>query len=191
MAEHNIPDKEWRIEMLTVLKKVKAVLNRAIMIVASVLTVVLVCGALWQVFSRYVLNAPSTFTEELLRFLLIWVAMLGTTYAFGSNQHLAIIFLKNKLRGAQRKYLQLFIDLSIIFFAAVIMIKGGYNISTSTINQLSPILKIPMGYIYAILPICGTLIVFYQIINMFERREQTDPADQAVTAPASPHTGQE
>ncbi|MED4122967.1 TRAP transporter small permease [Halalkalibacterium halodurans] len=177
--------------MLTVLKKIKTVMNRVIMIVASILTIVLVLGALWQVFSRYVLNDPSTFTEELLRFLLIWVAMLGTTYAFGSNEHLAIIYLKNKLRDEQRKYLQLFIDFTIIFFAGLILIKGGYSLSTSTLNQLSPILRIPMGYIYAILPISGTFIVFYQIINMFERREQTELAQQAVTSSVSPHTRKE
>jgi TRAP-type C4-dicarboxylate transport system permease small subunit len=177
--------------MLSVLKKVKYILNRVIMVFASILTVVLVVGALWQVFSRYVLGDPSVFTEELLRFLLIWVALLGTTYAFGSNEHLAITYLKNKLRGKPKKSLQIFIDLSIILFAGLILIKGGYNISTSTLGQLSPILKIPMGYIYSILPITGTLIVFYQVINMFERRGQNDSVDQAVMSPVSPQSGKE
>ena len=161
------------------------------MIVASILTVALVSGALWQVFSRYVLNSPSVFTEELLRFLLIWVAMLGTTYAFGSNQQLAIIYLKEKLKGKPKKSLQIFIDFTIIFFAGLILIKGGYSISTATLNQLSPILKIPMGYIYAILPISGILIIFYQLINMVERREQHDPIEQAVDTSGSHLTGKE
>ncbi|GAE29470.1 TRAP transporter small permease [Halalkalibacter hemicellulosilyticus] len=171
--------------MLKILKRVKNILNKGIMIFASILTVILVCGALWQVFSRYVLNDPSVFTEELLRFLLIWVAFLGTTYAFGSNEHLAITFVKNKLRGKKKKSLQIFIDASIVFFAALILVKGGYSITISTLNQSSPILQIPMGYIYAILPVSGVLIIFYQIINVFERREEESSIEQAVIAPSS------
>lgn len=85
--------------MLLTVKNVKTFLNRLIMTVASMLTVVLVCCALWQILSRYVLGSPSIITEELSRFLLIWAAMLGAAYAFGSKEQLAIVFLKSKLSG--------------------------------------------------------------------------------------------
>ncbi|KAB8134516.1 TRAP transporter small permease [Gracilibacillus oryzae] len=177
--------------MLPTLKKIKAVLNRFIMIIAAVLTIVLVCGALWQVFSRYVLGSPSIFTEELLRFLLFWVAMLGATYAFGSKEHLAITFLKNKLRDIKRKSIELFIDAAILCFTGIIMIKGGYSLVTTTLNQTSPILGIPMGYVYAILPISGVIIAAYQLINMMERKEQADSTEQLENTTVSPHTREE
>ncbi|WP_307336319.1 TRAP transporter small permease [Caldalkalibacillus uzonensis] len=146
--------------------KLRVAMNKMLMITTSVLTVVLVLGALWQVFSRYVLNAPSTFTEELLRFVLIWVAMLGASYAFGTNQHLAIVFLRNKLKGRRQQVVRMINDLLVICFAAVILVKGGYDISISTMTQVSPILKIPMGYVYTILPISGVIIIIYQILNI-------------------------
>lgn len=173
--------------MVDILSRIKRTLNFIVMTVASILTVTLVCGALWQVFSRYVLNAPSTFTEELLRFLLIWVAFLGATYAFGTNQHLAIVYLKNKFTGKKAYSLQLFIDVMVILFVAAVLVRGGYSISASTMNQLSPILRVPMGVVYMILPVSGVIMIFYQLINMLERNykkevENPDP-EQAVIAP--------
>lgn len=155
--------------LIKLLSKIKHILNFCVMTIASFLTVALVLGALWQVFSRYVLNAPSTFTEELLRFLLIWVAFLGATYAFGTNQHLAITYFKNKFKGKQGRSLQIFIDCIVILFIATVLVKGGYSISVSTMNQLTPILRIPMGVIYLILPVSGILMIFYQLINVLER----------------------
>ncbi|MCR6098263.1 TRAP transporter small permease [Salipaludibacillus agaradhaerens] len=155
--------------MVRALARFKSTLNYMVMIIASILTTILVFGAIWQVFSRYVLGAPSTFTEELLRFLLIWVAFLGATYAFGSNQHLAIVFLKNKLTGKKGVSLQIVIDVIVIIFIFTILVRGGYAIVDSTMGQLSPILRWPMGVIYAILPISGVLMIFYQLINIMER----------------------
>ncbi|WP_147803645.1 TRAP transporter small permease [Alkalicoccus halolimnae] len=153
--------------MINVISRIKTTINQSIMIVASVLTVLLVISALWQVISRFI-GMPSTFTEELLRFMLIWVAFLGATYAFGSREQLAIIFLKNKLRGRPAFSLQLLIDIIVIVFVFAVLVVGGLDISSITMNQVSPILGIPMGYIYYILPISGILIIFYQVINIFE-----------------------
>lgn len=149
---------------------IKNIINKCILFFTSVLTIIMVIGAFWQVFSRYILGDPSLFTEELLRFSLIWVAMLGATYAFGSNQHLAIVFLKNRLKGAKSQILRLTIDILVILFTFFILVKGGYDITVSTLSQTTPILQIPMGIVYSILPISGVLIIFLQLINIIERK---------------------
>lgn len=51
---------------------------------------ILVIDVLWQVTSRYVLSSPSSFTDELAGFLLIWVGLFGSAYVAGKNEHLAI-----------------------------------------------------------------------------------------------------
>ncbi|GIN15491.1 C4-dicarboxylate ABC transporter [Shouchella clausii] len=164
--------------MLLTVKNVKTFLNRLIMTVASMLTVVLVCCALWQILSRYVLGSPSIITEELSRFLLIWAAMLGAAYAFGSKEQLAIVFLKSKLSGLKKKLVEIFIDVTIIMFAGSVLIKGGYNLASQTLSQTSPILGIPMGYVYAILPVTGVLIIIYQLLSLAERRGQNESSEQ-------------
>jgi TRAP-type C4-dicarboxylate transport system permease small subunit len=148
------------------MKTIRSYLDKLIMFVGCLFTIIMVIGAIWQVFSRYVLGDPSTFTEELLRFGLIWTTMLGASYAFGTNQHLAITALLDKLKGKNQKSLRMVNDLFIIGFAGAVMIKGGLNIVATTMAQLTPILHIPVGVIYSIVPISGTIIIIYQLLNM-------------------------
>ena len=64
-------------------------LNKVLEIFLVVLMSVLVIDVLWQVFSRYLLSSPSSFTDELAGFLLIWVGVLGAAYVDGRKEHLA------------------------------------------------------------------------------------------------------
>ncbi|MDL4840367.1 TRAP transporter small permease [Aquibacillus rhizosphaerae] len=145
---------------------IKKWLDRLILSISYFLTFVLVIGALWQVFSRYVLSEPSTFTNELLRFLLVWTALLGASYAFGSNKHLALTFVKNKIKGKSWLVVSVINDVFILAFAILVLIKGGSQLVETTMTQLTPILQIPMGVVYSILPISGIIIVLYKILNI-------------------------
>ncbi len=51
----------------------------------------------WQVFSRFIIQSPSSFTEELSRFLLIWIGILGAAYAYKTKAHLGLdLFVEKK-----------------------------------------------------------------------------------------------
>lgn len=128
----------------------------------------LVISVVWQVFSRYILNAPSTFTDELARFLLIWVSLLGVAYLSGQNAHISIDVLLEKLRPASKFRLQLLIHSIIILFVLFVLVIGGGNLVyiTHTYTQLTPTLQIPMAYIYLIGPICGLLIMYYKLSDI-------------------------
>ncbi|WP_082232974.1 TRAP transporter small permease [Halobacillus massiliensis] len=152
--------------------KIKGLLDRTILSVAALFTLLLFLGAIWQVISRYFLNAPSTFTEELLRFLLVWTSILGATYAFGSNQHLAITFLKNKFKGKNKLVIRIINDVFILGFAYLIMIRGGMEVVNVTMGQLTPILGIPMGVVYSILPVSGVLIIIYKLLLLPEYKQE-------------------
>jgi hypothetical protein len=67
----------------------------------AALMAILVVDVLWQVISRYVLSAPSSFTDELAGFLLIWVGLFGSAYVAGKNEHLAIDLLVQRSGPAQ------------------------------------------------------------------------------------------
>lgn len=148
------------------LDKIKKILDRAILTTASIILIVLVMGALWQVFSRYILQSPSTFTNELLGFLLVWVSLLGASYAFGSNEHLSLTFIKNKLKGKNKIVVTIINDIFILFFAITVLLKGGIEAVNLTMSQTTPILGIPMGMVYLILPISGFLIIIYKLLNV-------------------------
>lgn len=156
------------------LKKIRGWLDNILFVAASILIFVLVLGAIWQVFTRFVLQDPSIITQEILRFSLIWLAMIGSAYVFGQDAHLSFGFFKDKMKGQAHVWLFRAIDLAVIVFALFVLVIGGYTIASATMAELSPILGIPMGYIYSILPISGILILFYEINNLLNRKPISD-----------------
>jgi TRAP-type C4-dicarboxylate transport system permease small subunit len=69
----------------------------------------MVLNVLWQVFTRFVLRHPSSFTEELARYMMIWVGLLGSAYASGRKSHLALDLLTSHLHGARKRVSELII----------------------------------------------------------------------------------
>lgn len=124
-----------------------------------------VLAVLWQVFSRYILNAPSSITEELSRYLLIWIGILGAAYAAGQQAHLSINLLEEKLNPKNRHRLQILINLLIIFFCVTAMVIGGGNLVyiSYDLGQHSAALNLPLYIVYMVLPLSGLLIIGYKI----------------------------
>ncbi|MFC4401849.1 TRAP transporter small permease [Gracilibacillus xinjiangensis] len=151
---------------MAIIDKIKVILDRTILFVASMLLVILVLGAIWQVFSRYVLQSPSTFTNELLGFLLIWTSLLGASYAFGSNQHLALTFVTNKLNKRGELATTILVDIIIVLFALLFLVSGGMDAVNITKVQTTPIIGISKGLVYSIIPISGLIIIIYKLLGI-------------------------
>lgn len=142
--------------------------SRAMEIFLVVLFVLLFFDVLLQVFSRYFLNASFSFTEELARFSLIWLSILGATYLNAKREHLSMDFLYRKFSIENKKKLSILIEVFILLFALAVMVVGGFNLVYITLHleQLSGTLRIPLGYIYVILPISGLLIMCFSVYHI-------------------------
>lgn len=152
----------------------RKIVDKAIEVITGSLMVVMVIMACWQVFTRFVLNSPSTTSEEFLRYSLIWLTMVGAAYAYGKKKHLAIIFLARKLKGKNSRVLTLFVDLIVLSFSFSILIFGGFKAAQNATGQVSSAMGLPMEYLYYSLPISGVLFAFYGLIhikNGFTRKE--------------------
>lgn len=125
----------------------------------------LVIDVVWQVASRYLFTNPSSFTDELAGFLLIWVGMAGAAYVKSKNEHLAIDILHGKLSLLNKIRLMIFINFLIIVFCLSIMVAGGIWLvyTRFVLGQVSASMQIPMGYVYMIIPISGILMTYYAI----------------------------
>ena len=122
----------------------------------------LVVDVLWQVLSRYILVSPSSVTDELAGYLLIWVGLLGAAYVSGKNEHLAIDLLLQHIRPSRRKLLRLFIFL-IVF---LLIVGGTWLVYTRFhLGVTSASLEINLGYVYLALPLGGLLTAYYAIDN--------------------------
>ncbi len=148
-------------------KIVDNILGKFVVIIMGLLVI----DVTWQVISRYLLSAPSSYSVEVARYLLIWVGLFGAAYATGKKEHLAIELLPHKLaqkNPAKKRKLDNFINFLIILFSLFVLIIGGTRLVyiTLKLGQLSPTLQIPLGYVYLCLPISGLLIIFYAVAEI-------------------------
>ncbi|MCB0592696.1 MAG: TRAP transporter small permease [Lewinellaceae bacterium] len=129
---------------------------------------IMTLDVLWGVFTRYAMGSQASWTEELARFLLIWIGILGAAYAAGKNMHLSIDLLMPKLQEKGKKQLYRIISLLIIAFAFTVMVIGGIRLIyiTQVLGQLSPALRIPMAVVYSVVPLSGILVIYYKASNM-------------------------
>lgn len=163
-------------------------MNRAIRILDSALAntlVVLMLGLVgavsWQVISRYVFAAPSSWTEEVARFLMIWVGLLGAAYAFRTGAHLGLDLLPSKLTGRSATSLKRLNSLVVLVFSLAVLIVGGGGLVSLTweLRQYSAVLGLPIALVYSVIPLTGALICVYAIAAMFsdDVADSDGPAD--------------
>lgn len=146
-------------------------LNKYVGYFLAFLMALMTLDVLWGVFTRYIMGSQSPWTEELARFLLIWIGLLGAAYVAGQDKHLAIDILPNKLKGRAQQRLQLFIRLMIAGFAAAVLVAGGARLVyiTYKLGQSSAALQVPLSVVYSIVPVSGLLIIFYKLTDSGER----------------------
>ncbi len=150
------------------MEKIYQSLNKGIETLLVFIFGLLVIDVVWQVVSRYVIGQSSSFTEEFARFSLIWLTVLGAAYINGQKEgHLSMDFLLSKLPPEKKQSRQKVIQIAMALFALVIMVIGGGNLVyiTLSLGQMSSALHIPLGYVYAIVPLCGCIIIFFSFYN--------------------------
>lgn len=154
--------------MRQILTNIKRGMNFLLARIAAILLSAMTLLVLYQVFTRYVLNAPAAFTEEIVRYLLIWTGFIGAAYAFSTRQHMALVIVRDKLPEEKRKVLMVIIDSLILLFALFVMTIGGTKLALSAIKEYSALLGISRGLVYSMAPISGVFIIVAQMINIYE-----------------------
>lgn len=137
------------------------VLNKVLEYVLGVIVAAMVIGCFWQVFTRFIMNNPSKYTEELLRYLLIWMTMLGVPYAYGKDRHLSINLLTKGFSKKGNLMMKAGIEFLVLFLSVFVMVAGGWMVTMNSAGQTSPALHMPMQFYYMCVPICGVLMVIY------------------------------
>lgn len=130
----------------------------------------LVIDVVWGVFSRYALGEQAKWTEELARFLLVWVALLGGALAFGRKVHLGVDFFALRLHAEARRITVVVAHLVVLFFAVAILLYGGARVVSEALalEQTTPALGWKMGHVYLALPISGFFVALYTVENLVE-----------------------
>ena len=124
-----------------------------------------------QVVYRYVLIQPLYWSEELARYLFIWLSILGATLGLQKRGHFGLDFFYRMVPDQQRRFLQFLIDLLVGGVILVILIQG-VKLVQATILQKSPAMEISMGWAYACLPVGAGLMVIHLLVIIIKDRNK-------------------
>ncbi len=150
------------------MKQFRAVLNRLLSILAGVSFIAMVVLTCWQVFTRYFLKNPSSWSEELVSYLFAWASLFGASLITSERGHMNIPILVEKASPTVRKYLAIFGELVAFAFSAIILLYGGIEISKLAMGQMTSSLGVAVGVFYIALPVCGVLNMLYTVLNIID-----------------------
>jgi TRAP-type C4-dicarboxylate transport system permease small subunit len=157
--------------MRSVLRWVDRGVEAVALYVACALLVVIACLGMWQVVSRFVLSQPSTFTEEAMRRLLIWMVMLGVVVAFRQGALVSVDLMLRLSTGAWRQFVRGLITACSLAFLAV-LVWYGIDLSWRVRFQTFASMDISMGWAYAALPVGALLAMVAVVAHHVDPRNQ-------------------
>lgn len=134
--------------------------------------VAFLCGALLllgflQVLFRYVFKLPLGWSEEMARFIFVWIVFLGAAVGVNTKAHIAIDIVVRYLPVNIVRFFRLFIEITILGFA-VFLIPYGWKITSIAMKQITPALEIPWGCIYIAIPISAFLMSLNSVFNLYK-----------------------
>ena len=148
------------------MKALRNLLNTILNLVAGLSLTAMVILTTYQVITRYIFNAPSTWSEELVGYLFAWSTMFGAAIVSGERGHMNIPILVDKFNPPMRKALHIFAEVIALLFSASILVLGGFQVSSLAMGQMTSSLGVAIGTFYWVMPVCGIVMVVYSALNI-------------------------
>lgn len=147
--------------------KVKKIVDKIMSWICIVILAIMTFLVTYQVVTRYVFGKPSAISEATAQYLFVWVVMFGSALVFGERGHLEITTVKSKMSPKVYMINDIVINICLVLFSAVICVWGGAVITMAQSGTVDAALQISRGIIYASIPFCGVVMVFYGVFNIF------------------------
>lgn len=150
---------------MTALEKVSSYVNRLVEYVLFGMGFIMAIVVAAQVFSRYALNHSIFWSEELARFLLVWLTFLGASVVYRRGGHASIEILYDLFPLSIQKITSIIIHLVALAFF-VVMIIYGWRFAYFVRLQISPALSLPKWIPHGIIPLSGAILALHAL-NFF------------------------
>ena len=150
------------------MKQLRKYLNYALNVLAGGSFLAMVLLSCWQVFTRYILQNPSTWSEEIVSYLFAWMSLFGASLVVGERGHMNIPIVVERFGHKARKFFAIFGEIVACVFAGVILVYGGIQITSLAMGQMTSSLGVPIGIFYVVLPLSGVLGIIYTILNIVD-----------------------
>lgn len=150
------------------MKQLRNVLNKILNVLTGMSFLAMVLLVCWQVFTRYVLKNPSSWSEELVSYLFAWMSLLGASIVVGERGHMNIPIVVERMGTTARKGFSIFAEVIAFLFASIILVYGGMQITSLAMGQMTSSLGVAVGVFYVVLPLSGVLNMLYAILNIWD-----------------------
>ncbi len=141
--------------------------NKLLYYFSGVLLISMSVIIIYQVFSRFVLEASLPWSEELTRYLMIWAVFIGASLALRNGALIGVEAIAEAMPNSIKKAMKISVSLfSMIFFGFLIFI--GLDIVEGVSVQTSPAMHIPMSWAYAAIPVGSLFMLLNSITVIFE-----------------------
>lgn len=151
-------------------------LDKLILFICVVLFMLMTVVGTYQILVRYVFKSPSTISEELISYSFAWMSMFAASYIFGKRDHMRMVFFIEKFTKNAQKTVAIITEIVILLFALGVLVGGGSYITSLSMTQMTPALKISMGYIYLVIPVCGIMTSIYSVLNVVDLMKNSKEA---------------
>lgn len=165
--------------LLTLLRRIERGLDAIIQPVVFAGMAALIGVITLQIVSRVLFSAVG-WTEEVARFLLVWITFLAGTLAFQRGRHIAVTFAVDALPSHLRQFARL-LALAIMLAFLITLIVIGYRYMQVQSFQKSASLRLSMTYVYAVIPISAAIMAWYAVVDLLElviNGEPTPPQEE-------------
>lgn len=149
-------------------------LDRALFLAIGIVMAAMVADVAIQIFFRYVIQNPPTWTEELARYLFVWDVFLAAGLAFGRGSHIVVDALLTLLPEGGRRVLSIFTNALVLAFL-VVLVWQGIAMVRLTSNTVSTALNLNMGVVYASLPIGAAISALYVLVRLIDELRGVSP----------------
>ena len=150
------------------MKSLRNILNMILNILAGGSFLIMTVLTCWQVFTRYILGNPSTWSEELVGYLFAWMSLFGACLVTGERGHMNIPIIVDMAAPGLKKMLLCLGEVIAFLFSMVILVYGGMQITSLAMGQMTSSLGVAVGVFYVVMPICGVVNMIYTILNIVE-----------------------
>lgn len=148
------------------MEMIRDLLNKLLNVLAGVSFLAMVVLTCWQVFTRYILQTPSPWSEELVSYLFGWMALIGASLVTGERGHMNIPVVVEKMGVRAQKFFLILAEVIAFLFSVIILVYGGMKITSLAMGQLTSSLGVPIGIFYIVMPLCGVLNMIYTVLNI-------------------------
>ncbi|MFT4172033.1 MAG: TRAP transporter small permease [Rhodocyclaceae bacterium] len=125
-----------------------------------------------NVVLRYAFNSGITFSEEVSRFLFVWVVFIGALLTMRDRTHLGVLGLVQRMPPMGKRFCKLISDL-ITLLCCALLLYGATTLALDNMSNYSPVTQIPLGIVYLSCVICClgiSLMVIHSLFRLLSGR---------------------